>query len=353
MTDSKTPNESKDDLAWKWICRYASMRVQRVPERRDFEEINDIWDAIIVPAAEHKLLTALAYWQTELCAIGVSASMVHRLLWDIRHSNMKTIEVHAEHLVEVMGALAARGIKAIATKGATFHSYVYPFGERFAGSDVDLMIDPKDRDGAKETLHELGFLEGFFDRSTGMIDLPRREKLKFSVSPDHLPPHCRPTNSLPVSVVYVDVAFSLTWEGAPYSVPVAEALANGRRVSIGHCVYEGLAPPYDFLFAALHLFREARKLGAGRHLDWMKLMDVCLLAKKCIELGSSELLCELVKRHTLQEPISWVVASCDSVFGTCYLQSIVPGVSTDNSSEQLCERTLAHLRARRLDCSSI
>lgn len=58
---------------------------------------------------------------------------------------------------EVCAALAARGVRAVLLKGASFAAWLYTDGTPRCYGDVDLLIDPEDGPVADEVLRSLGF----------------------------------------------------------------------------------------------------------------------------------------------------------------------------------------------------
>ena len=72
-------------------------------------------------------------------------------------------------LVETISALEQSGIEALAFKGAEFH--LRYFRHRVLGgmADVDILVQARDLEGARDTLHRLGYRHGDFDPRLGRV----------------------------------------------------------------------------------------------------------------------------------------------------------------------------------------
>jgi hypothetical protein len=170
-------------------------------------------------------------------------------------------------------------------------------------------------------MEELGYRVGRYDEATGrLVGLSRRDQVMYRLSPDHLPPFMRLTEHPLVPYVAFDFANSLTWAESPWAVPMDEALAECDMVrTVGDASgvsLRSLTLPYAFLFTTLHLFREAwfertaaEKTTLGFFCDIVRFWR-----RYRPELCS--ILPDMVERFGLADPVSWVCAHTDEIFGT-------------------------------------
>ena len=130
----------------------------------------------------------------------------------------------------------------------------------------------------------LGYEAATYDLRTDSINAPtRKEIILHQLNPDHLFLFGTRTNDPMVHYVMVDVANSLTWTNCPFDVPLEYAFKDILYQSIpGYPDVElpSFVPLFQFLFAILHLFREAwleRWMSVGKDVNLSKFADVIRL----------------------------------------------------------------------------
>ena len=276
-------------------------------------------DVLLAQAVRHHLLSALAAFllDHELMERWPRATRTH-LSYTYRWTRHRTrlLVAEAQRIAEVLGAA---GIPFACTKGIVYQSLLYGSrGTRYL-ADIDLMVRPDSRGEVARALDRLGFAAGkYFDhRTDGLVDLARRDIALYAMYPDHLPHFVRLSGD-PVTPYYkVDVAFSLTWYGSRWQVPVDAALAGLVEVPVTGGTLPSLAVPYSFLFAVLHLFREAWFARTMRTSDVRlgQFADVVRLwrgyaAREVGAIGG------LIRSLALEPPVAWVCHHADSVFAT-------------------------------------
>lgn len=125
------------------------------------------------------------------------------------------------------------------------------------------------------------------------------------------------TGDAAVPVVVVDVANSLTWHGSPWNVPVELTHHDARSVTVldGHEL-PAMAPPHALLFVCLHLFREGwfERTIRTKDISLAQFADVALAWQSLDPLQRQEL-AAIVRDCGLEEPMAWVTAHTDSLFG--------------------------------------
>ena len=279
------------------------------------------WGELLEQALRHKMLPMLAHHIiSENLRFEVPTS-IYQHLESVLEWNRWQIEVFRREAVRVAQGLASRGIHFVVTKGIAFESTLYGnLGTRYM-NDIDFMIAPRDREVVLTTMQELGF-RPFFEWAKDA----RREEISSRLNRDHLPKLARDVDHPGVRLINVDVANSLTWTKSPFDVPVEEALEH--RVDQPVPGMPGVSlpcfrPRYQFLFTALHLFREAwlqKFVDFGNDVGLMKFGDVIrLIDRYRAELSDGELL-RVMETHRVSDPVAWVLRRLDDTFHTHTLE---------------------------------
>jgi len=287
------------------------------------------WDELLGQALRHQMLCVLAdFVLCSAAADSIPFYLAHHLS-RVLDLNRWQLTLYRREAARVAAAFGASSIDCVATKGIIFESTIYGgTGSRML-KDVDFMILPGQRDSAAALMEQLGYAPGVYDRRSGAIaPHPRRDQVRYLMQPDHLPRYGRLLNDPCVPYIYVDIANSLTWNKSPYQVPVAAALASRRRHPLpGDEGLElpALAPDYEFLFTALHLFREAwldNWMELGIDVSLMKFGDIVRLFKRHRETLENGSLLRLLEEHGVSEPVAWVLEHLDRTFGTETLDAL-------------------------------
>ena len=279
------------------------------------------WGELLEQALRHKMLPMLAHHIISENLRFEVPTRIYQHLESVLEWNRWQIEVFRREAVRVAQGLASRGIHFVVTKGIAFESTLYGnLGTRYM-NDIDFMIAPRDREVVLTTMQELGF-RPFFEWAKDA----RREEISSRLNRDHLPKLARDVDHPGVRLINVDVANSLTWTKSPFDVPVEEALE--RRVDHPVPGMPGVSlpcfrPRYQFLFTALHLFREAwlqKFVDFGNDVGLMKFGDVIrLIDRYRAELSDGELL-RIMETHRVSDPVAWVLRRLDDTFHTHTLE---------------------------------
>jgi hypothetical protein len=279
------------------------------------------WGELLEQALRHKMLPMLAH---DVISAGLRFDVpttIYQHLESALEWNRYQIELFRHETVRVAQGLASRGIPFVVTKGMTFESTLYDrLGTRYM-NDIDFMIAPRDREAVMNVMKELGF-RPFFEWAKDA----RREEIMSRLNPDHLPKLAREIDQPGTRMINVDIANSLTWAKSPFDVPVEEALEH--RIEQPVAGMPGVTLPcfrpiYQFLFTALHLFREAwlqKFVDFGNDVSLMKFGDVIRLID-CYraELSDGELL-RVIETHRVTDPVAWVLRRLDDTFHTHTLE---------------------------------
>lgn len=277
------------------------------------------WGELLEQALRHQLLPMLAWSVLEHDPLDGLHHGVRDHLGASLAANRHRLNLLREEATGVARAFQAAGITFVATKGIIFESTLYRrMGTRML-KDVDFMIAPGDRDAAARVLAELGYQNGDYDwKRDAIVPLERRLYLEYRLYPDHLPRHVRRLDDPLVRHIYLDVANSLTWHGAPYQVPIEPALAS-RIFQEETPDLPSFGPEYQFLFTVLHLLREAwidKWVDFGYDVTLMKFGDVLRLFNRERHHLATPAFRKLLDECGCARPVAWVLAHLDRTFSS-------------------------------------
>lgn len=280
------------------------------------------WGELLEQALRHKLLPMLAHRLS-------AASFRTVVPWHIRSHlgsallvNRQRIAVYRAAATEICTALDKATLTYVATKGITFESTLYQGNCSRYMNDLDFMVLPEDRGRVVGIMEGLGYQAGSQEpESAAITPHSRKELIVYRLNPDHIPIMTRLTGDPVTSSVRVDFANSLTWTRSPFDVPVKQALADRRRQPVpGHDVQIPVFHPwYQFIFTALHLFREAwieRWLNEGEDVNLVKFVDMCRLWATYEQTLATPEFRAVIARYELADPLAWVLEHLDRVMGT-------------------------------------
>ncbi len=320
-------------LEWEALELLCTGRAEEEPEllAKLLRDPGFQWGELLEQAMRHQTLPLLALHVLEL-ADRNEIKVTELIAWhlaDYLELNRWRLTLYRREAARVAEALRASGVPFVCTKGITFESTIYQGQGGRMLKDIDFMIPPSAREMASEALQLLGYQPGRYDRKTGAIRLhPRRMEVIYALNPDHLPGHVRLSDKPGIPFLYVDFANSLTWAKSPYVVPVEEAIQHQIELQLPGmegATIPSFTPPYQFLFTALHLFREA---GFEQWLEWeldvslMKFGDVIRLFNAHEAEFSDGRLLALLETHGVVEPVAWVLEHTDRTFGTTMIEQL-------------------------------
>ena len=287
------------------------------------------WGELLEQALRQKLFAMLAYHVTSEEHRSVPPKPIRRHLERGLDLNRHAVDLLRLEAARIATALEGAGVVAVATKGITFESTLYGGLGTRPLLDVDFMIRRDDREAVLAVMDQLGFESGLFDwRQRRVVPLSRRDLITHRLNPDHLPNFARPSGDPVVRHLYVDFANSLTWTSSPYEVPVEEALAERRLQPIPGVDGVELpcfTPEYQFVFTALHLFREAwfeRWMEADQDVNLMKFGDLVRLWERERESLSRPELVELLEGYGIVGPVVWVLEHLDRTLHTSIVAAL-------------------------------
>ncbi|MFI9504934.1 nucleotidyltransferase family protein [Nocardia sp. NPDC052566] len=270
---------------------------------------------LIEHAMRHKLGAALADFVTRH---GLRRSIpvpLRNPLYGLLQAAQHRSAVLTRHAVAISTHLQAVGLSFAWTKGVVAQTALYDNSGVRVFNDIDLMIHPRHRGELRSELLELGFIaDNVWDPATKtLVPRSRTELRTYQLSPDHLPHFHRVVADLLVPVVIVDVANSLTWHNAPWTVPM-DPVMDTRRTDPELPV---LSAEYSFLFTCLHLFREGwldrftRIKGIA-----LALFGDVLREWRRLDAAARKSVGQIIGEHDLFRPMAWVCRHTDLLFDT-------------------------------------
>lgn len=299
------------------------------------------WDLAVLAAIKHRLTPRLADFLIRSKRMSLVPKELRRTLVQALHDNRHKAALATREAGRVVAALAERDVVVACTKGITFQSSLYDGLGGRSFEDIDLMVHEESQGRVAEALVELGYLANMtVDFATAeVVPLPRRDVAMYRMYPDHLPHFLRPVTGLAVPYFVVDVCFDITWFGAAWRVPMREVLAELSRVRVEAfddvVDLPALTAPHDFVFTAMHLFREGwfERTAASSHLRLGQFAD---LWRRWRRMTPSDVaaLTELLGRHEIGPPIAWACHHLDAIFGS----SVVTGLGL----EEFCDDAWLH-----------
>lgn len=295
------------------------------PDRRArFEELVTSgelnWGELLEQAIRNKMEANLAYHLLPEHLAEAVPDRIFKHLCSVYDVNLYRRKPWYETVHRVVTAFEAKGIPVAGRKQVTFEGSLYEGnGSRRLG-DIDLLILPKDMPAATEVLTELGFVPAHYNFThETLVPIPRRDMMIYKLSPDHLPVMLIKGDRI-TRFFDIDCASSMTWSKSTYEIPLEEAMAT-----IEHRAVPGLpglsvpvlAPEYEMIGTAMHLFREAwfeRWLDMEQDVDLAKFGDVIRLWRSFE--GDFDALKDVIDRFSIREPVLWVLEHMDRTFGT-------------------------------------
>lgn len=283
------------------------------------------FDTLLVYAIHHRMLPGLAEFLQRTDALPTLPASIRKLLEGALDWNRYRVRLSVDEACSIAAQLRERGITVVFNKGIVCQASLYDArGTRYF-SDIDLMVHPDQGLELTRALVELGYVEGkqYDSKQERLVDIPRSTQMIYRLYPDHLPHFHRLAPGTGVPCRRVDVAFSLTWYGSAWQVPIEEALSARVSLPVGAGgpgatpVLPALNPVHGFLFLALHLFRESwfqrnmRATGSPRLTQFADVWKFWLRFARAHAAG----LRETIERCHLAPPVAWICAHLDSLYG--------------------------------------
>ncbi|GGT43295.1 nucleotidyltransferase family protein [Streptomyces chromofuscus] len=307
--------------SWR-LLEYVSIHDDSSDADSEVEEITqDLdWDYLAVQAINHRLQPKVADFFIQADRLALVPRELRLSLIDALYWNRNLVSNLTAEAGRIVTAMRRQDIMIACTKGIVLESSVYGGRQARRFGDIDLMIHPAAQKEAAGVMKELGYSSGkdYDYRTDTFVDLPRRDLALYRLYPDHLPHFARPVTDQGVRWYLADIAFSLTWYSSGWQFPMDEVLQDldEVRTPAGDTL-PALSPGYNFLFTALHLFREGwfERTVRQKNLRLGQFADVWRLWNSMDETRRAEL-ARLIERHDVAPPIAWVCHFVDELFGS-------------------------------------
>lgn len=212
----------------------------------------------------------------------VESILREKFLWQQRK-----VEFLREYCKEISRALLDLNVKHAFVKGAVLSNLsikerVYIDGERVS-NDIDIVAKLPDIDLVARALLELGYVQGYYDYSTGrIIEFNRLEKIKRRMNRGELAPFVKLSGNKEFPFVEIDVNFSLGNTPSEHKL-LLEHLVDSAFVYEGDFSISVLDKEEFFIHLLMHQYKESSlyfMVERTRDLDLYKLADIYYLCLK-------------------------------------------------------------------------
>lgn len=255
-----------------------------------------------------------------------------KLGYDVNKHKNKIIIKEA---TKIVNGFKEAGINFACTKGIVLEATLYEAkGYRFM-SDLDLMIDPCDKNLVFKVLKKLGYKIGTLDwRTNTLRELAREEYLIYMTTGDKIPEHVKEINDPIIPYVSVGFVLSFTWSGCPYHVSIKDALKTVQYKKLYSDIDEKfpvLSYSYHYIFIIMHLFKHTwveylRKWQNSGNISMFA--DVYQFWNKYR--SSMPELIQLVYQYKIEKPVYWVLKNTDILFKSNIVEQLGLNVEVDN-----------------------
>ncbi|KUF18647.1 nucleotidyltransferase family protein [Streptomyces silvensis] len=312
-----------DDDVWAVLELVASQQgLDEDPgERADLVRSPDFDHGRLVEhAMRHGLMAALADYLYRHGLYRAMPGWLRNPVLNYRFLSEHRARAFTGEAARVAACMEQAGIRFAWTKGVVLQSTLYDSTFVRTYNDIDMMIDPGDREGTEKALISLDYRpRSTFDPVNKKLrDLSRAKQLIYRMSPDHLPHFHRLTDDACVPTICVDVANSLTWHNSDWQVPMDAVMEEIRPVEVvGGGSLTTLSPSHSLLFLFLHLFREAwiERVFLDGDITLAQLADIARAWRRASIEDRQRVRTDMIE-FGLSEPVAWVGGHTDAVFGT-------------------------------------
>lgn len=282
-----------------------------------FKENKVDWGILIEQSMRHKLFPMLAWKLSKdefFDYLPPFVNQYFRLAIDTNIHKGDIIRAEAERISQ---ALQSKNIRFAGTKGIILESEIYGNeGYKFM-SDIDFIIEPKDKLHVMDILRKLGYFQGTVDwKANKARRLSREEHLIFLNTKDKVPEHIIEIDDSIISYVSVGFAMGFTWASCEYQVPIDESLT--KIINVKDNVIPSMSRAYHFLYIILHLFKHAwvEHLQKWQNdVNIIRFADTLLFWEKFKNEIKDEVKTIIIDNH-LNKPVIWVLKHLDDIFDT-------------------------------------
>lgn len=295
------------------------------------------WGRLLIKSTQNKVLPIVA----EHLAQAEFASTLHRgnvrsIFSDVLAATQIKVSMQSEKAKAVQEALNAAGVAVRWRKGVVYNTLLYRQKGLRRGADVDVFIKESDRILFTSIMQDLGFHHGSYSyESANVIDLPRAQKLAYTMYPDHILPLVSKVKSPFLAYFRVDASMNISWfncidrdqlEKILYSAFIASPILTPDGL---HTVNRAV----HFVDCCLHSYRElhlrtARESDNRGEISLHKLLDVACLLKNANP-EEIEMIHELCRIDFLGNACREIVGYAEAIFETDLINLLPPAPDRD------------------------
>lgn len=331
MTSETSP--SHDESAWRLLTTMCARprdeatlaSVLQLAKSNAFD-----WEDLITQATRHKLMALVANVLESASATDVVPEAVRARCSDFYEQVKHVGAAMTREAQWVCERMRVEGVTVAVTKGVALQHVLYGNDGTRQFGDIDFMVAASEIGRVAAVLGDIGYRVGRYDRASKRVMPPRREELLlYALSPDHIPRHVRVTLDSRVPSMNLDFAYSLTWARSKWQIPVEDALEHLVDVPLNSGSFPSLREDYHFLFVVLHLFREGWFVRTMHDIALAQFRDV-LWMWSSLTSRVRESVMMLIERHDLRDPVGWVLAHTDELFGAKLVSECGLGLQDDS-----------------------
>ncbi|MFM9327766.1 nucleotidyltransferase family protein [Paenibacillus mesotrionivorans] len=259
------------------LVNFRNPAIERICELKD----NRTDWAAVMGHLTYNRVAGIAYDVVKMCISQVGAVFNREFrfgLYMIQEMQSIRTTVCRQVLCEVAEKLVANGLPHAFLKGSILAHSIYAPGCRVS-NDIDLLVNSDDLTQCGNILKELGFIQGFFDRTRNEIrSATRKEILNYRMNYGEIVPFLKKTDEPGLNVIEIDINFSLDWvsEGTGEAVAAFLNQTEDYSLDVGQSI-KSLKTEFFLAHLCVHLYKEAYVLEwvqGQRDLSLYKFTDI-------------------------------------------------------------------------------
>jgi len=194
-------------------------------------------------------------------------------------NSIKT-EIFKKHLKYLSGVFANTSFKYAFLKGAFLSTKVYKDGLR-TSNDIDVLLLQQDITACQQLLLQNGFVQGKYDKQSGIIPATRQEIIHSRMNFGETIPFVKIIDN---NCLEVDLNFSLDFKAKNNNDTISLMLSDAQRVEVdGEYEFYTLSLPHFLIHLCCHLYKEATTydwVASNRDLTLYKFCDIYMFLKQ-------------------------------------------------------------------------
>lgn len=224
-----------------------------------------------------------------------------------------------ESIKRLLMMIEEKKIPIVVVKGIGIDAMLYKNDFIKQISDVDLLINEEDTLELKKVLQECNFIEGNYNyKENRLEDMPRRRKILFSLTKDHLSEYLIDTDDAIFPAIKIDVSVNNDWITRGKESCFGDAIRNHTMIAIpGDIQIPVMEHTYHFLYLIMHLYRHAcsyRFIERGISVKLSMFNDVMVFYYKYKNIITKEF-GDILKDEKIRLQVEWVLYYLDQIYG--------------------------------------